>query len=108
MDDASGRYSNGWYWGNYYWTGSQNLCDHIAPKNIHEEVLEIKEKAHTYCINKHFRLSIIEQNVPQLPMKVQVKQLVIGQDHWFIRPFHHFPSLFLYYAFTLIQSLLMR
>ncbi|XP_074030482.1 nose resistant to fluoxetine protein 6 [Leptinotarsa decemlineata] len=32
MDDASGRYSTGWFWGNTYWTGSQNLCEHIAPK----------------------------------------------------------------------------
>nr|CAI5850604.1 unnamed protein product [Callosobruchus analis] len=25
MDDASGRYSTGWFWGNIYWTGSQSL-----------------------------------------------------------------------------------
>ncbi|XP_056633905.1 nose resistant to fluoxetine protein 6 [Diorhabda sublineata] len=32
MDDASGRYSTGWFWGNSYWVGSQNLCEHINPK----------------------------------------------------------------------------
>ncbi|CAH1967120.1 unnamed protein product [Acanthoscelides obtectus] len=32
MDDASGRYSTGWFWGNIYWTGSQSLCEHITPK----------------------------------------------------------------------------
>ncbi|KAG5893051.1 hypothetical protein JTB14_014831 [Gonioctena quinquepunctata] len=32
VDDASGRYSTGWFWGNTYWTGSQNLCEHITPK----------------------------------------------------------------------------
>ncbi|XP_072392694.1 nose resistant to fluoxetine protein 6 isoform X1 [Diabrotica undecimpunctata] len=32
MDDASGRYSSGWFWGNNYWIGSQNLCEHINPK----------------------------------------------------------------------------
>ncbi|XP_019869984.2 nose resistant to fluoxetine protein 6 isoform X2 [Aethina tumida] len=32
MDDASGRYSNGWFWGNHFWLGSQSLCDNITPK----------------------------------------------------------------------------
>nr|CAH7764411.1 unnamed protein product [Callosobruchus chinensis] len=32
VDDASGRYSTGWFWGNIYWTGSQSLCEHITPK----------------------------------------------------------------------------
>ncbi|XP_068911738.1 nose resistant to fluoxetine protein 6 [Tenebrio molitor] len=32
MDDASGRYSTGWFWGNHYWTGSQSLCENIVPK----------------------------------------------------------------------------
>ncbi|KAJ8919034.1 hypothetical protein NQ315_016940 [Exocentrus adspersus] len=32
MDDASGRYSTGWFWGNIYWTGSRSLCEHITPK----------------------------------------------------------------------------
>lgn len=32
MDDASGRYSTGWFWGNHFWTGSQSLCENIAPK----------------------------------------------------------------------------
>ncbi|XP_066244989.1 nose resistant to fluoxetine protein 6 isoform X2 [Euwallacea similis] len=31
MDDASGKYSTGWYWGNHYWLGSKNLCDNIVP-----------------------------------------------------------------------------
>ncbi|RZB38996.1 nose resistant to fluoxetine protein 6-like [Asbolus verrucosus] len=33
MDDASGRYSTGWFWGNHYWTGSQSLCENIIPKS---------------------------------------------------------------------------
>lgn len=33
MDDASGRYSTGWFWGNHFWTGSQSLCENIAPKD---------------------------------------------------------------------------
>lgn len=31
MDDASGRYTTGWYWGNHYWAGSRTLCENIAP-----------------------------------------------------------------------------
>ncbi|XP_050296587.1 nose resistant to fluoxetine protein 6 isoform X2 [Anthonomus grandis grandis] len=31
MEDASGRYSTGWFWGNHYWLGSKNLCDNIEP-----------------------------------------------------------------------------
>ncbi|CAG9765410.1 unnamed protein product [Ceutorhynchus assimilis] len=31
MDDASGRYSTGWFWGNHYWVGSKSLCDNIVP-----------------------------------------------------------------------------
>ncbi|XP_017775150.1 PREDICTED: uncharacterized protein LOC108561633 [Nicrophorus vespilloides] len=33
MDDASGRYSTGWFWGNHYWTGSKSLCENIVPSN---------------------------------------------------------------------------
>lgn len=33
MDDASGRYSTGWFWGNHYWVGSKSLCDHVEPKS---------------------------------------------------------------------------
>ncbi|EFA05306.2 nose resistant to fluoxetine protein 6 [Tribolium castaneum] len=33
MDDASGRYSTGWFWGNQYWTGSQSLCENIVPRS---------------------------------------------------------------------------
>lgn len=29
MDDASGRYTSGFYWGNNYWTGSMALCRRI-------------------------------------------------------------------------------
>ncbi|KAB0802117.1 hypothetical protein PPYR_04303 [Photinus pyralis] len=31
MDDASGRYSTGWFWGNQFWTGSQSLCENVSP-----------------------------------------------------------------------------
>ncbi|XP_025830360.1 O-acyltransferase like protein isoform X2 [Agrilus planipennis] len=31
MDDASGRYSTGWFWGNHFWTGSKGLCETINP-----------------------------------------------------------------------------
>ncbi|KAF5302728.1 hypothetical protein FQR65_LT08470 [Abscondita terminalis] len=31
MDDASGRYTTGWFWGNHYWTGSQSLCENVSP-----------------------------------------------------------------------------
>ncbi|XP_060525313.1 nose resistant to fluoxetine protein 6 isoform X2 [Cylas formicarius] len=33
MDDASGRYTTGWFWGNNYWTGSQSECNHIEPRS---------------------------------------------------------------------------
>ncbi|XP_076252110.1 nose resistant to fluoxetine protein 6 [Rhynchophorus ferrugineus] len=33
MDDASGKYSTGWFWGNQFWLGSQSLCEHIEPKS---------------------------------------------------------------------------
>lgn len=29
MDDASGHYTTGFYWGNNYWTGSRTLCRSI-------------------------------------------------------------------------------
>lgn len=29
VDDASGRYTTGYFWGNNYWTGSKALCDSI-------------------------------------------------------------------------------
>ncbi|KAL1488430.1 hypothetical protein ABEB36_014903 [Hypothenemus hampei] len=45
LDDASGRYSNGWFWGNHYWLGSKNLCDNIEPNpngfTIKDRVLSI-------------------------------------------------------------------
>ncbi|KAF5270287.1 hypothetical protein FQA39_LY08398 [Lamprigera yunnana] len=33
MDDASGRYTTGWFWGNHYWMGSQSLCETISSNN---------------------------------------------------------------------------
>ncbi|KAK4883484.1 hypothetical protein RN001_006803 [Aquatica leii] len=33
MDDASGRYTTGWFWGNHYWTGSQSLCENALPND---------------------------------------------------------------------------
>ncbi|RZC32187.1 Acyl transf 3 domain containing protein, partial [Asbolus verrucosus] len=33
MDDASGRYSTGWFWGNHFWTGSQSLCENVNWKD---------------------------------------------------------------------------
>lgn len=29
VDDASGRYTTGYFWGNNYWTGSKALCERI-------------------------------------------------------------------------------
>lgn len=29
MDDASGHYTTGYFWGNNYWTGSMALCRNI-------------------------------------------------------------------------------
>lgn len=29
MDDASGHYTTGYFWGNNYWTGSMSLCRNI-------------------------------------------------------------------------------
>ncbi|ENN81280.1 hypothetical protein YQE_02316, partial [Dendroctonus ponderosae] len=31
VDDASGKYSSGWFWGNNYWLGSKSLCENIEP-----------------------------------------------------------------------------
>jgi hypothetical protein len=54
VDDASGRYSTGWFWGNHYWTGSQSLCENIVPKAKPVAVTpEVKVKATTY----HLKLS---------------------------------------------------
>ena len=33
--DASGRYSNGFFWGNNYWTGSETLCYNVGLKRRH-------------------------------------------------------------------------
>lgn len=30
VDDASGRFTNGFFWGNSYFTGSATECDHIG------------------------------------------------------------------------------
>lgn len=29
VDDASGRYTSGYFWGNNYWMGSMAMCDKI-------------------------------------------------------------------------------
>ena len=33
MDDASGRYTNGFFWGNSYYTGSATECYFIGTRN---------------------------------------------------------------------------
>ena len=40
VDDASGHYTTGFFWGNNYWTGSMPLCRHII---MNEEDLDFSE-----------------------------------------------------------------
>lgn len=42
VDDASGRYSTGWFWGNHYWTGSRNLCENIgSPLSYDNDTIDV-------------------------------------------------------------------
>ncbi|XP_048482019.1 nose resistant to fluoxetine protein 6 isoform X1 [Plutella xylostella] len=43
MDDASGRYSSMFYWGNNYWTGSSELC--LAINDAHEPDMQQANKS---------------------------------------------------------------
>lgn len=46
VDDASGRYTAGYFWGNNYWTGSMALCHNIF-KIEEENFTPKKEFANT-------------------------------------------------------------
>ncbi|GJQ66391.1 hypothetical protein Trydic_g4414 [Trypoxylus dichotomus] len=46
MDDASGRYSTGWFWGNQFWIGSEGLCENILFEE-HPLILEELKENHT-------------------------------------------------------------
>lgn len=37
VDDASGRYTTGFFYGNNYFTGSLSLCTTIHRNDIHED-----------------------------------------------------------------------
>ncbi|KAL6265109.1 hypothetical protein P5V15_005199 [Pogonomyrmex californicus] len=36
VDDASGRFTNGFFWGNSYFTGSASECDYIGKNAVHD------------------------------------------------------------------------
>lgn len=44
VDDASGHYTTGFFYGNNYWTGSLALC-----RNIYKNDVEEKRNQREYC-----------------------------------------------------------
>ena len=51
MDDASGHYTTGYFWGNNYWTGSMALCRNIYKDDDEDFVRKPSKNAGLTTIN---------------------------------------------------------
>lgn len=69
VDDASGHYSTGYFWGNNYWTGSMSLCRSIFKTSATDEFTR-KESSNiglTFLHGNTGGSQIKHQNPPFLP-----------------------------------------
>lgn len=70
MDDASGHYTTGYFWGNNYWTGSLSLCRSIYKTN-QQDFLIRKESSNTGLTFLHNSgnggIQIRHENPPFIP-----------------------------------------
>lgn len=80
MDDASGHYTTGYFWGNNYWTGSMLLCRSIY-RNDTDDFLSKGETGNTGLTfsNGNFgSVKLAHKNPPFLPrfgvLKVLLKE----------------------------------
>ncbi|XP_053691463.1 O-acyltransferase like protein [Sabethes cyaneus] len=79
MDDSSGKYNKGFFWGNNYWTGSITQCSFIHRKNTSSKNLTMTTKNTdlTY-INGNFLGSsdMMHENPPFVPGFYMLKVLL--------------------------------
>ena len=74
MDDASGRFTNGFYWGNSYYVGSASECEFISEDTIRnpiasaDKITEVEEfNAEPHKKRAHGGLSRIHGTIDQSP-----------------------------------------
>lgn len=96
VDDASGRYSTGWFWGNHYWTGSQSLCENLAPKNAptHRDVQTTSKVSLSKITQKKIAQFFFRKiNPPKMAanFQVRVKLKAIDQENLFTRRCRRLP-----------------
>jgi hypothetical protein len=69
VDDASGHYTTGYFWGNNYWTGSLHLCQSIY-KTDYDEFFDKKESSNgglTFLDGSTRSSRLKHKNPPFLP-----------------------------------------
>lgn len=67
VDDASGRFTNGYFWGNSYFTGSATECDYIgktpshhtySKKHVEDSKVTTFEKNHEFHTESHKKINM--------------------------------------------------
>ncbi|CRL04481.1 CLUMA_CG017562, isoform A [Clunio marinus] len=66
MDDASGHYSSGLFWGNNYWTGSMTLCRRIYREDSDEHFV-MKAGSNDGHSGSHITHNLAHENPPFIP-----------------------------------------
>lgn len=80
MDDASGHYTTGYFWGNNYWTGSMLLCRSIYRNDTDDfqSKAEAGNTGLTFSNGNSGSVQLAHKNPPFLPhfgvLKVLLKE----------------------------------
>uniref|UniRef100_A0A182R512 NRF domain-containing protein n=1 Tax=Anopheles funestus TaxID=62324 RepID=A0A182R512_ANOFN len=84
MDDSSGKYTKGFFWGNNYWTGSMDQCSYIYQNDSGADPAPKKKGRNTDItyINGNFLGSseLEHQNPPFVPGFYMAKILINGTE----------------------------
>lgn len=84
VDDASGHYTSGYYWGNNYWTGSMSLCRRIYKHDEENDHLHMKRKQSAnvgLSFNENAAsLQIDHENPPFVP-RFAVLKFIFKESH---------------------------
>lgn len=84
VDDSSGKYTKGFFWGNNYWTGSMDQCSYIYQNDSDTDPAPKKKGRNTDItyINGNFLGSseMEHQNPPFVPGFYMAKILINGTE----------------------------
>lgn len=82
MDDASGHYTSGYYWGNNYWTGSMSLCRRIFKHDEDDHYMKRKQTTNVgLSFNENTASVQIDHENPPFVPRFAVLKIVFKEAH---------------------------